>query len=397
MRQILFTKPEIIRGKTWYVYFRILNPLTNRLTPRKIYKGFKECKNNSEREKNGQKLVDELLEKLKSGWNPYDRKDVVYVDELEYHASSVISGRKKKTPRDVNYYLSEYISLRSRDLKKKSLESYRSKLRLFALWLEDNGYKGYDVSAINNKIILNFFDHLTDKRKLAKPTIEKYKVNIEQFFKHLEKKKKVSINPVFGIVYPITNVDMSPRPIPESVLRKLLTYIQSQDPQLFLMCLFIYYTFLRPGQELKLLKIKDLDFAYGKVYVNSVSAKTSRAETVDIPEHLINLCIDVYQLDIYNPEFYVFGNRGKPGDTPYGDNTMRNRFNTYRDELGISSIYKFYSMKHTGAGALLKSGATIIELMAQLRHKELNSTHHYIRKHYGERNEKIRKHFPKPY
>ena len=93
---------------------------------------------------------------------------------------------------------------------------------------------------------------------------------------------------------------------------------------------------------------------------------------------------------------YVIGPNGRPGIRPIGYNTLRERFNRIRDRLGMSQSYKWYSFKHTGAGKLLESGATIAELMNQLGHTDISSTYRYIRRHFGERSEHVRNNFPTP-
>lgn len=86
-----------------------------------------------------------------------------------------------------------------------------------------------------------------------------------------------------------------------------------------------------------------------------------------------------------------------PGPDPLGKNYMRLHFNKYRDMLSLSKEYKFYSMKHTGAGMLLDNGFNLKELMEHLRHQDINSTYHYIRRYKGNSSEKIRNNFPDPY
>jgi len=46
-------------------------------------------------------------------------------------------------------------------------------------------------------------------------------------------------------------------------------------------------------------------------------------------------------------------------------------------------------IEHTGAGKLLESGASLAELMSHLGHTKFESTIHYVRRHFGEKSEKI--------
>lgn len=140
--------------------------------------------------------------------------------------------------------------------------------------------------------------------------------------------------------------------------------------------MFQYYLALRPGQELRLLKIKDIDFYNNMVVVCDETSKTTR-RTVDMSDDLVELCHQFY-INTYNSEFYVFGCNRIPGLKQLGRNTLRERFNRIRDKLKLPKIYKFYSMKHTGGVKLLESGRTLEELRAHFGHTSITSTDYYV-------------------
>ena len=52
-------------------------------------------------------------------------------------------------------------------------------MRIFTLWLEKNGFGGYDITEIDNEIILNFFDYIIKIRNLDKVTVTTYKIKIK--------------------------------------------------------------------------------------------------------------------------------------------------------------------------------------------------------------------------
>ena len=70
--------------------------------------------------------------------------------------------------------------------------------------------------------------------------------------------------------------------------RKLQKEIEIENPQLWLACCFIYYTAIRPGTELRLLKIKQINFDTHSITVINEMAKGKRTETVDIPAQCKN-------------------------------------------------------------------------------------------------------------
>ena len=118
--------------------------------------------------------------------------------------------------------------------------------------------------------------------------------------------------------------------------------------------------------------------------ISGVNGKM-RERTINIPDQFLKVLISDYKLQNYNKEYFIFGNERKPGEKPVGNNNLRVRFNTIRDELRLNKDYKFYSMKHTGAGFLLDvPGITIKDLQEHLGHTNINSTYHYIKKISGD-------------
>lgn len=399
--EVIATKPRIKitpKGK-WYIYFSIRNPKTGLLEPFKVEKGFSSCSNNDEKQKYGEKLIEEYTDKIKRGWTPWNNEEVIYQDEIMYHNESVTYGTKrKKSKATIRAFSSQYLLYKRSSVKSKTYSSYQTKIRIFVNWLEVHNYANYDITSITNDIIIRFFEeHLIQERNLDKITIKGYKMKINQFFEWLKNSKVIRSNPVYNIPTGLKKCDNAPRPILPGDIDELLNKIESDDPQLYLACLMQFFCAIRPGTELRLLKIKNIDFWNDLVRINILDSKMQREEQVTIPKQLKELITNTYHLHRYNKEFYVFGKHGMPGDTPLGKNTLRNRFNKYRDELKLSKDYKFYSFKHTGANMMLDSGSfTIRELMDHLRHTDIESTYHYIRKQRGNSSDKVKQFFPDP-
>ncbi len=397
MRKKLATIPQIKISKgIWFVYFSVRDPLTEKMKPIKKYEGFKLCNNDAERQKLGESLIISYTEKLKTGWSPlFDKENIIYSDQLEYHNLNEHFTKLRKASKNTRFFLNEYLSAKKQGLKEKTYSTYVSKLRIFCNYLDNKGFENYDVCEINNKIIIEFFTFLIDVRKLDKLSIEKYMQIIRSYFNFLKKKNQITLNPVFDIVKPPKTKDMAARPINNFDLKILLNSILESDPQLYLACMFQYYLALRPGQELRLLKIKDIDLYNNTVVVCDETSKTTR-RTVDMSEDLVELCHQFY-IQTYNRDFFVFGKDRIPGPIQLGKNTLRNRFNRFRDKLNLPDTYKFYSMKHTGGGKLLESGRTLEELRAHFGHTSILSTDYYVKKHFGNRNKNIINNFPKPF
>ena len=147
------------------------------------------------------------------------------------------------------------MSERKQVLKRKSYQTYQSKFRLFNKFLEQNNYANFDITAINNSIIIKFFKELI-KKGLDRTTVNNYKINISAFFNNIIDQKIITKNPVHNIPKAPKTKDEAPLPILPNDLQELLTRIQEKDTQLYLACLMEYFCAVRPGNELRQLQFQ---------------------------------------------------------------------------------------------------------------------------------------------
>jgi site-specific recombinase XerD len=134
------------------------------------------------------------------------------------------------------------------------------------------------------------------------------------------------------------------------------------------------------------MKIGWIDFDRSKFRIPSTESKSRRIDIVDIPAFLME---KLMAYKPYDKNLYLFGKYGQPNIDPVGKNTLRNRFNRYRDALEISKDRKFYSWKHTGAIQLLDNGLKPYDLKNHLRHKSFATTEIYIKKKAGNTDKKV--------
>jgi integrase len=127
-----------------------------------------------------------------------------------------------------------------------------------------------------------------------------------------------------------------------------------------------------------------------------MNAKNKLRQSVTMPQQLIELCLE-YGIDKADGALYALGKGKRFNTRPNSVNMLRWRFNKVRDRLGMSKGYKFYSSKHTGASKAHLSGKiSLRELMDQLRHTKMEATQHYVKKHIGIINPRVRDCFPSP-
>jgi len=381
-------------NKLWYVEYSLRNFRIDKMQRFRHYEGFKELKTAEERVLYAQKLIKDYTGKIKSGKIKFE-ETVEYEDMLVYGGGSSFLKTKKAVKESIVIHVSEFIQWKKTEIAQKTLETYRSKLRLFVDFLESKKLADKPVTQITNQVIVEFLKINSEQKHLSRKTIEKYQQILYSFFSWIINNQKIQlVNPVMNIPRIGVIKDESPAAIPRDIRAKLYENIKNKDPQLWMAVCFIYYSAIRPGTELRLMKIKNINFDLKTIVINNYLAKNRRTEIVDIPDQLFHLISEVWKLQTYDSDMYIFGKNGQPDTMPLGKNAMRLRFNKFRDELKLSADIKYYSWKHSGAQELAEVGASTYELQRHLRHRDLTTTESYLRKRIGQRSSMIKHSFP---
>lgn len=381
-------------AKKWFVYYSVKDPRTGKMKRFKTYKELNKFKVSDKRYAKGVEIINELSGKLKSGWSPFlDDSSVIYADQLKYKNISEIYGEMRTSNTSFRFYANKYLESRTRIDQGGTLATYQSKLRIFSEWIEAN-YGEVDLCAVTNKVVLRFFsEFLISKRELANKTIRCFKQIISKVFDLAVEERKIMANPVYNIPRGYDK-DQAPRPIASFDIQKFRNTIGKQDPQLWMAIEFETYCFLRPGKELRLLKIRDIDFARGLINVDRFRSKTNRERFATIPEHFLIKIREVYNLHRCNRDYYVFGKGSKPGPEFLGKNNLKNRFNLFREMLNMPDEYKLYSWKHTGNSLALDSNISMYALRDQNGHSSIQITEIYTKNKLGTISREIKDKFP---
>ncbi len=382
-------------SKKWFVYYSVRNPRTGKMERFKDYKGLQKYKSFESRLEEAERMAQEYLDKLENGWTPLeDTSKGVYEDQLEYRHIVDIYNIKKSKNRTINYYGSKFMEEVIKKNSHGTANTYRSKLRTFNAWLNAKGFGGVDITAIDNRAIIEFFNFLIEDRKLSQRSIQKYKQIIFNLFESIVEEKALKINPVYKIPSTDRINDSAPRPVQQFDIATFRKYIQKHDPQLWMAIEFEFNCYIRPGEELRKLKIGDIDFARGLIHINRSNFKARRENVKEIPEHFLMKLRNEYKLHKYPREHYVIGRNNKPGPEYLGKNNLRFRFVKYREALNMPTEYKFYSWKHTGGVMASEANIPEKDISDQMGHTDLRTTSTYLKQKGGRRIESIRKKYP---
>ncbi|MFZ4463768.1 MAG: tyrosine-type recombinase/integrase [Bacteroidales bacterium] len=379
-------------SKKWFVFFSYRSPKSGKMIRFREFKGLQTQKSFEKRIQASEKLRDEINIKLKAGWNPFTDNGAIYEDDLTYTFAARRWGKARSGNRTFNFMASEYLKDIG-GLADTTVSTYRSKLRIFDQWLDKNSMSGNDISSINNEIITAFFHFLIDDQKLSSNSTNKYKILLTGVFDLAIHRKLIMYNPVHHIPVNTRVNDQTPRPIHENDIEILKQALKS-DPQLWLAVQFEYYCFLRPGNEVRLMKIEWIDFHAGHILVPKTFAKTKNDKLITIPNQFLKILIEEYKLNTYPSYFYVFSENGMPGTRHLGKNNLRFRFVKIRKELGMPDKYKLYSWKHTGNIRAKNARIPIQERQFQNGHTSEKTTEIYTKNLVVSVNQSIKRKFP---
>jgi integrase len=244
------------------------------------------------------------------------------------------------------------------------------------------------LANFRGSIVTHFFDSLRDHSELSPKTYNDYKGHFSSVFNYLVDQKDVPIgNPILKVKNLSVEDSEQYEPFSNEQLDLIKKYLQVQnDKQMYLFISFIYYTFVRPGQELRLMKVKHI--GKDQLFIPASTAKANKGDYVTIPEGLEEL-LTRYKIRKYSPEFYLFTASGEPGPEPAGKNFFIKRHRKMLEALGLAdSVYSMYGYKHTGALDLYDQTKDIIAVQRHCRHSSVTQTETYLRRYGKILNEK---------
>jgi integrase len=391
-------------SKKWYVELSMRSPDTDEMV-RSRYECYgnqsiNDFKIKAERVEIAQKIITDLKQKIDTGWTIFnDIDDCVYEDQIQYSNVAQVYNEKVKSNKNYNYWVSKYITEVYPELRiqTSTQQTYTSRYRRFGIWLKFKKLDHLNLREISNRNIIDFFLFLSGDKNLSKRTYRSYIDLLSAFFHYTKQQKGIAENPVFDIPKNRIEKNMAPVRIHSEDVQKLMLVLDVHDPQLALACRFEYYCGLRPGKEIRLMHIYDLDLraGVGKVRISYETAKTNRTRNVVIPDVFLNYILSTWKLNDYPGNYYVFGKNGAPAPECIGKNSLRFRFNKFREQLKLPAENKLYSMKHTGAVTLAEQGEALINIRDHLGHTSVSTTEHYLRRHGFNESKIIRHNFPK--
>jgi len=287
-----------------------------------------------------------------------------------YHFTS-----EKITDPPLTQAVHDYLEWKYKRLKKKA--DYRSVLQNIFLPYMKKKHKGIHLSQVTKPMLIAFLDYAQTTRNWTAATYNQKKSFVFNMFKYYLDREVIEKNPCMGIPMQRVGTEVRYYPFQESEVEYIRKDLEEKHPELLLYTHFIYYCFLRPN-EVRLLKVSDVDLMRDRIRVRKEIAKNNSTQFIQLPKAFKKILLksDVLQ----SPgSYYIFGNEGKPGLQHYGYNTIRHRMRKYLNSLGYDKNHSLYSFKHTGCCKLYMLTKDLKLVSSQCRHHSTQVTDRYLR------------------
>lgn len=370
-----FIPPKYYPGKECYVAYYVKSPDSGKMKRFKIK--LNHIQPAKERKSVALRIISYYTERLSLGWSPF------------YCAPQQASS---KTLFEV---LDAFEKAKSKEMEKQSLASYRSYLRIFRRWLENNGYteRALIVSATRD-MARTFLDYLDDRDDVSAATYNNYLSFMVTLFGWVQRRGYLATNIFEGFDRKPKKLTAKKRILfDRDELDRLFNWLRKENPQYLAICYLCYCCFMRP-KEISLLKCSDINLQEQTVRVRAEIAKNDNESFRTIPDAAMDV---IRGLNLSNPGLYVFGHcpgRARdfsPGKTPTTNKKIYHYWEKFvQPALKFRKGITFYSLKDTGITRTLSEGLPVNLVQQQADHSSVAITAVYVGKT-AAANQEIRK------
>lgn len=272
-----------------------------------------------------------------------------------------------------------HTAIEHRWLRPSSKKFYKSHVKHFCKWLNKLPEKctGADAHNYLKNLLENGQSHTTVNHK---------KTTLKSLYAWLVEEKHIKINP-FEKIKKLAENKQSKMFFTSAEIASIKEYLTATTPDVWMACQFLFYCFIRPN-ELRQLKVKDIDFNRMKITVPGEVAKNKKTQMVEIPFPFQQQIINHYKGKDTNN--YLMGN----GEEKLPSNHIAKVFRDCLNALGFDTRYRLYSFKHTGVVMFYQATKDIKATQMQLRHSSLGVVNEYLKNLGCFDNDSVRNNFP---
>ncbi len=265
-----------------------------------------------------------------------------------------------------------------------TLNAYKYKLQDI-----DNLFGGVHLENVKSDDIENLLKGKIKDGSYAQSTVNQAKKSYTVFFNYCLKKGLIDKSPIVEVPKLKSDKDVDERlnPINDTDFTIIMKKVKElENPNLYYFVNFIYHGCIRPN-ELRNLKVKDIDFVHKRIKIRASVAKSNKLDYVPIYPALMDI-INQMNLKEAEDEDYVFSIDSKSlKKTVYGNRQHRKDFfadwfRAVLKELKLhdNTGYSIYCVKHTSNIHKVNDSWKPAELQKLNRHSSIDQTLAYLAK-----------------
>lgn len=284
-------------------------------------------------------------------------------------ADMLINDLKRKYTFRADWLVSLEISLLNRSVSERTKGDYKSKLRIFKSFCQEN-----NIQVMNAESAILFPAYLR-KWGLSDTTINDHIILLRSGFKSMIAQGKwKDANPFLAVEF----FKAEAKPAKYFTKRQIeeLKPEMMKDRELWFFVELIYYCYIRPN-EIRHLKVSDINLDDCIITIPSEIAKNRKQASVVIPSAFMP-SVEAWLRGRKNSEWLFPSSR--TAHAPICRNHMIRKHQAVLGYMGYDTDnYMLYSWKHTGAVMAVKAKISLKFLQIQLRHSSLDMVNKYLR------------------
>lgn len=362
-------KPRLVTHKNdidkqWYIEFGQWSFDKNKIVRKRWYRGFNKIKSLEKRYEYGMRKCREL-QKL-----------------LPYSYQGVDPGLNK-----------EPLEVQPKEVSKK-IDSIEKLIKVIVddLYKNKNGYNNYisiarkwfaytetliaitSLQSFKKSDAQIYVDYMEHQEQLSAVTISNRVSVLKAIFNKAKQRDYIENNPFENLKLPkkvITSKNKAYSHYEIAMVKK------EANEFIWLICQFIYYTYIRPI-EITRLKVKNVLLDADKILITADDSKNSKSAYIAIPKSLKKLLI-AYGIKNYPGHYYLFSRFEQPSETKLSKNHLAKEYKKITKKLDFDKDLTLYSWKHTGVVFAYKNGVDIKAIQLQCRHHSVSQTDTYLK------------------
>ncbi len=357
-------------SKRWYVGYYFLHPETKRFQFFRYKWISTKLSTKQARRNRAFILIQQINNKLRSGYNPYATENIGLTNIIQT--------------------LNEVLVIRAGKTGNRCITTDKSIIKKLTDWLILKGLDKISIDDFNIQHALKFGDYLKLDLKLQNRTHNNHIQVLRTIFNFLVKREYIYNNPFNKVEY-LPAEEKRPRPYNDAELNLLIENCPIYDPQLWIICQFVFYCALRPV-EITRLKINNINLDTGLIYIDGNMSKNKRCQTVHIHDKFLEQ-LKKLELNKYDSEYYLVSKDLLPGPVKIFPTRIAERFKKFSTRIGLQR--GLYELKHTAIILLtMKNNSNIWDVKNHCRHSNINITEKYLEAFGSNTSKEFRKYYP---